>query len=118
MSLALILSIGSPDSSLLDSRNLILRSAGYTVVPAFTVVSAIRQFQDGDFDLILVDSTVVIDDRDRLTDLIHGSGSRIPIVCVGSGFEQAKEGETDSLNAMMRADPDSLLDRIREALLK
>lgn len=118
MSGALILSVGAPTSLLLESANVVLHSAGYTVVSVFSVVSAIHQFQDGDFDLVLCDSTLEMQDRNRLTDFIHGSGSHIPVVCTCEFREGEMKHPPNSSWLNLRTDPDSLLCGIREALLR
>jgi CheY-like chemotaxis protein len=89
MSQTLVLSIGS-QLAVLDTRELILRSAGYIVVSAISIEEAVRFFQDGDFDLIVLCHTLPTKECERLTSLIRASGSRIPIVSVSgtAGGEQ------------------------------
>jgi DNA-binding response OmpR family regulator len=114
MPLTLILSI-CLDPVMLDARNLILRSAGYTVVPALSLKEAVDRFRSGDFDLVLLGHTVTEKDQDRLACLIRASGSRIPVVSIaapGCGSRNA------FIDATVGADPDELLAGIREALLK
>lgn len=113
MPLTLILSV-CLDPVLLDTRNLILRSAGYTVVPAVSLKEAVDRFRSGDFDLVLLSHTVTEKDQDRLACLIRASGSRIPVVSIaslGCGSHNA------FVDATVGADPDELLAGIREALL-
>src|ERR1700743_2185589 len=54
MPLTLILSV-SGYSSALETRNMVLQAAGYTVVPAQSIEEAMDQFLAGDFDLVLLD---------------------------------------------------------------
>jgi DNA-binding response OmpR family regulator len=78
---ALVLSVGS-DVRVLDSRELILRSAGYSVVSALSVKEAAFLFKDGDFDVIVLCHSLPKRDCERLTGTLRATGSRIPIVCV------------------------------------
>ncbi len=83
MAETLILSVGL-DPSILYSREAILRAEGYIVVSSTSIKEAFHLFQDGDFDLMIVDETVAAKDRERLTCLIRASGSRIPIASISS----------------------------------
>jgi CheY-like chemotaxis protein len=113
MPLTLILSVGL-DPELLDSRNRILQSSGYTVVSAYSIKEAVDRFQAGDFDLVLLCQSVPAKERDRLTCWIRASGSRIPVV-----FASGKLRPGDAFSAgTADGDPAALLVRIREALIK
>jgi hypothetical protein len=65
MALTLILSIGQ-DAELLSIRNFVLQSAGYFVVPAYSLKEAADHFAGGDFDLVLLCQSIPIKDKDRL----------------------------------------------------
>lgn len=113
MALTLVLSIGL-DAELLSTRNLVLRSAGYTVVAALSLKEAIDRFQEGDFDLVLLCHSIPTKEKDRLTSWIRASGSRIPVVSVS-----ASPGQRDPfMDATVESDPNSLLKGMREALNK
>jgi CheY-like chemotaxis protein len=113
MALTLILSVGSnPD--LMGARNQILQSAGYFVVPAYSLKEAVDRFQRGDFDIVLLCASLPTKDRVRLTCWIRASGSRIPVVSVSGEFCQ----EDLSTNETVASVPESLLMGIREALIK
>lgn len=112
MSLTLVLSVGS-DPLLLESRNLLLQFAGYTVVAASSVATAIRHFRDGDFDLVLLDHSLSTRDRERMTQCIRTAGSRIPVLSVCPGFDEGLTAE----NAMVMNDPPLFLTGVRKALL-
>jgi DNA-binding response OmpR family regulator len=88
MSQTLVLSIGL-DLAVLNSRDLLLQSADYTVVPAMSAEEGRRLFQDGDFDLIILCHTLPIEDCERLTRFIRASGSRIPIASVCGGLQES-----------------------------
>lgn len=113
MALTLVLSIGL-DSELLSTRNLVLQSAGYTVVAAISLKEAVDRFRDGDFDTVLLCHSVPAKEKDRLTSWIRASGSRIPVVSVSGGPCQC-----DTLtDATVESNPTSLLKGMREALIK
>jgi len=113
MALTLILSIGL-DAELLTTRNLVLQSAGYTVIPAFSIKEAVDRFLGGDFDLVLLCQSIPTKEIDRLTGWIRSSGSRIPVVSVSGILCQA-----DAFgDAIFVSDPNILLAAIREALKK
>jgi DNA-binding response OmpR family regulator len=78
---ALVLSVGS-DPRVLETRELLLRSAGYSVVTAISIKEAVFLFKDGNFDAIILCHTIPTRDCERLTGSIRATGSRIPIVCV------------------------------------
>jgi DNA-binding response OmpR family regulator len=74
MALTLVLSVGF-DSQLLATRNLVLQSAGYTVVRAFSLKAAADCFQTLDFDLVLLCQSIPTKEKDRLVSWIRVSGS-------------------------------------------
>ena len=113
MSLALVLSVGL-DSSLLGTRNLLLQSAGYIVVSAFSLKEAVDRFLTGDFDLVLLDNSLPSKDRDRLTCLIRASGSRIPVASIAPEC-----GHDESFaDAKLESDSNKLLIGMRGLLIK
>lgn|GEM_PF-1732774 len=113
MPLTLVLSVGFK-SSILENRNLILQTAGYTVVSAFSIGEAVERFQAGDFDLVILGSFIPAKDRERLACLIRASGSRTPIISVSE-----KPGRWDAVvNTTLEDDPNTFLIGIREVLSK
>jgi CheY-like chemotaxis protein len=111
MQVALILTVGL-NSSLLSARNLILQGAGYITVSAFSIKEAVDRFLGGDFDLVLLDSTLPAKDKDRLTCLIRASGSRTPVVSVAD----QQSGEDSFADATIGTNPDKLRAGVRSAL--
>ncbi len=87
MSQTLVLSIGA-DPAVLDARNHLLRSAGYIVVSAISIKEAVRLFQNGDFDLIILCDTLPAIDRERLACFVRASGSRIPIAAISGACSE------------------------------
>ena len=112
MALTVVLSSGV-DADLLVTRNLVLQSAGYAVVPAFSIKEAIDCFQEGDFDLVLLCQSIPTKGKDCLTSLIRASGSRVPVVSV-SGIACQRDAFTD---ATVGSEPGALLWGIREVLI-
>jgi hypothetical protein len=113
MVLTLILSIGL-NAELLSTRNFVLQSAGYFVVPAYSLKEAADHFAGGDFDLVLVCQSIPTKDKDRLTSWIRASGSRIPVVSI-SGILSPGAAIADTT---VESNPDEVLVGIRELLLK
>src|ERR1035441_8592865 len=95
MSLTLVLAVGL-DSLSLEIRNSLLQSAGYIAVSAHSLREAANQFLNGDFDLVLLDSSLTTKDRNRITSLIRVSGSRTPIVSIASETTASKNDRDDS----------------------
>jgi DNA-binding response OmpR family regulator len=113
MPLILVLSVGL-DSSLLEARNKILRSAGFIVESALSVKEAFARFLAGDFDLVTLCHSIPKKESDRLICLIRASGSRAPIVSISGNPSQLDA----FANATLEADPDKLLIDIKEVLEK
>jgi CheY-like chemotaxis protein len=87
MPLTIVLSVG-PDASLLETRNIVLHSAGYLVESASSVNEAAHRFLAGDFDLVILCHSVPTRERERLTCLIRASGSRTPIISISGNLRQ------------------------------
>jgi CheY-like chemotaxis protein len=113
MPLALVLSVGL-DSPVLVARNVLLQSAGYIVVSAFSLKEAVHRFLTGNFDLVLLDNSLPTKDRDRLTCLVRLSGSRIPIVALAPEYSH----DDSFADARIEGDPNKLLIGIRGVLHK
>jgi hypothetical protein len=87
MPLTLVLSVGL-DASLLETRNIVLHSAGFLVESASSLNEAAHRFLAGDFDLVILCHSVPTRERERLTCLIRASGSRTPIVSISGNLRQ------------------------------
>ncbi len=112
MPVTLILSV-SGYSSALETRNMVLQAAGYTVVPAQSIEEALDQFLTGDFDLVLLDYDFPPSDREYLTSSIRATGSHIPIVSVAPDCC----GDDPFVDKVVASDPEMLLEGMREVLL-
>ena len=118
MALTLVLSVGL-DPKLLNTRNLVLQSAGYSVVRAYSLEAAVGCFQTLDFDLVLLCQSIPAEEKNRLTSWIRASGSRIPVVSVSDRLRQDDAATHDdaSTGVTVGSDPDALLWGIREVLI-
>jgi CheY-like chemotaxis protein len=113
MMLGMVLAVGFDPSSM-TPRILVLQSAGYVVIKAWSLEEAVDHFQSGDFDLVLMCHSVPTADRERLARLIRASGSTIPIVSIAGS-----PGECDVLaNATLEDGPNKFVAGIKDALVK
>ena len=90
MQTTLVLAVGM-GSSQFESRNSALRAAKCFVTSVGSIQEAISRFHHGDFDLVLIGSSLPAESRERLTFLIRSLSSRIPIVYVA---DSPGDGET------------------------
>ena len=116
-----ILSVGN-NPSLMSSRTLILRSAGYLVEEAHTVDKAINLVAEDFIDAMLICHTVPRNDQQVLISAARRKRSLMPILCLRSyAYESvaktciAVDNEPEALlnavrKALIRLRPDSLLD--------
>ena len=113
MSLTVVLAVGL-DSSLVTNQASVWQSPGYSVTFAGSIREAISLFRDGDFDMVLLGSSIPADSRERLAFLIRASGSRIPVVCVAD-----PSGDADTFaDATIRDEPIKMLEGIGEVMAK
>jgi len=87
--LFLILSVGR-NARLLRERNSFLTAAGYSVVPAYSKEEAMEKLLDGDFDLILICSSLGPDGC-QLAEMVRRIRPSIPTVSISTnaGTSQA-----------------------------
>jgi DNA-binding response OmpR family regulator len=79
----LVLSAGK-DSTLLALRNLVLQSAGYTVVSAFSHKELITRFMDGDFDLVVLCHSIPAEEREQVAEWIRRHSPSTPVIVVSN----------------------------------
>jgi len=108
---AVVLMIGR-DQMLVETRSQVLRTAGYTVVPAHTPVQGIDEFVRGNFDVVMLCHSIPVDGREHLASVLREHKSRTPIVCV-AGVDGQFDGFAD---ATIENDPKSLIYSLREVL--
>ena len=112
MASVFILAVGL-DPMILNSRCSILRSAGYFVRQAFSIVESIGMFRDDDFDLLLLCHSIPVLDRDRLISAIRSTGSRTPIYVIASAAYDFRMGLADGVLSFR---PDDLIKELGAAL--
>lgn len=98
------------DRVLVETRSQVLRTAGYVVVPAFTLRQAMDEFLQGDFDLVLLCHSIPENARERLVSVLREHTSRTPIISVAS-FEGQFDGFAD---ATIENDPTLLIASLSE----
>jgi DNA-binding response OmpR family regulator len=106
-----VLAVGV-DSEMLEGEVKLWSSKGYFFIAAQTIQEAISQYHAGDFDIVLLDDSIALEDRERLAFLVRASGSRTPVVCMGD-----RPSECESFaDASYGNDFRELLEGIKEIL--
>jgi CheY-like chemotaxis protein len=82
----LILNVGA-DLALLDSREQLLRSAGYIVESVGSIWAAIYRYRTRNFNLIVICHSIAEPDRRCLTSLIRAYDFTAPVVFVAASSE-------------------------------
>jgi len=103
----------SADHALLETRSLLLRTAGYTVVEQSSTDAAANQFLAGDFDAVLLCHSLPVDQRSRLIGLIHSHSASTPILIISDRFL-----EFDRRVVVVENDPESLLREVAALVSK
>jgi len=111
MSLTVVLAVGL-DSWLLSTHRTVWRSEGYIVVPATSIPEAIDQFRAGDFDLVLLGDSISLENKEKLTSMIRGSGAQTPVVSVAS----SSDASDSFADATLKNDASALLTGMAEVL--
>jgi CheY-like chemotaxis protein len=113
MSVTVVLAVGL-DSWKLTAQNSALRSAGYIVVSANSIPDAIDHFRAGDFDMVLLDHSISVESKEKLTLMIRASGSRTPVISIASSSVSS-----DSFcDKTLRNDSTAMLADVGELLAK
>ena len=110
MPVTVVLAIGF-DPWVLESQRTVWRSSGHFVTPGGTIVEAIHQFRDGDFDAVLLGNSLSPKSRERIISLIRSSGSTIPVLCITK-----PSGNCETCEFAASVEPTALMQRIRELL--
>jgi DNA-binding NtrC family response regulator len=109
----IILSI-SRDERLLRTRQMVLESAGWQVVPAMETDEALRRFQEQGFDVVVLGHSIPSSERIWLAQTMKSIRSNVPIVMVciqgdntfSTKFADARVGSLDGpvvlINAIRR----------------
>ena len=113
MSTTVVLAVGL-DSRLLDTRKMLLQSAGYIVATALSIKEAFHLYVNRDFDLVMLCHTLLEQDRDGLICMIRASGSRTPVITIST-----LAGQRDFFaDATLETDPPKFLNGIRALLVE
>ncbi len=107
-----ILSIGQ-DDFLLETRNQILRSAGY-VVESVSAREAAHRIQAGDFDLVLLCHSILAEERYDLACRVRDSNSPVPVASIAHSLYRPD----DFTDANINPAPNRLLSEIAEVLAR
>jgi DNA-binding NtrC family response regulator len=107
MSLTVVLAVGL-DSWKLTAQSALLKSAGYVFIAARSVRDAIDHFRAGDFDLVLLDHSISIEDREKLSFLIRATGSQTPVAYIADHADDFHPSD----DAALRDDSLGLLERL------
>src|SRR5262249_42516028 len=105
-----ILSIGH-DHHLLSMRSLVLESAGFAVIEAYSVSDALRLAQSDAVDLVLIISSVPKADQKLLVSSIRDRRRLMPVLCIiAQDFVLPAEGSSGASRT-----PQQLIDALRRA---
>jgi DNA-binding response OmpR family regulator len=105
-----ILSVGA-DLTLMSSRSMLLRDAGYDVKEAFSVDKAVDLVASDSIDLVLICHTIRKNDRQVLITNVRKKPRLLPVLCIRSyAYEYAPPTCVAVDN-----DPDSLLKTVKLA---
>jgi CheY-like chemotaxis protein len=111
MSPRIILSVGA-NLTLLGTRNMILRAAGYIVESARSLKQAIDHCLAREFDMVIMCHSVSLKDRDRLACWIRASGAPTAVVSVPENL-----GQSDFFaDANLEHEPERFLSGINDVL--
>jgi DNA-binding response OmpR family regulator len=108
----LILNV-SYDESLLDSRELVLNSAGYAVESTRSIEEALTRFRERHFHLVLIGYTVPELDRKQFVSLIRQHDPSVPVVFISSEGEPIDDPSVDITTVNH---PEKLLQSVSVAL--
>jgi DNA-binding response OmpR family regulator len=105
----------SYDWSLLVTRDLVLRKAGYTVTSALGFVDAIRLCREIKYDLAIIGHSIPLHDQQALLEEIRNS-SNAPVLSVFRSSDGALQGADYSLEGM--EGPDALVSAVHKAMAR
>ena len=103
------------DQSLLDTRELLLRSVGYAVESTSSIEDALVRFRARHFHAVLIGYTVSERDRKHFVSLIRQHNPSVPVVFVSNQNEPIDDPSADITTAN---DPERLLQSVSVAFLE
>lgn len=107
-----ILSVGK-NPSLMSSRSLLLRAAGYRVEEAYTVDKAVNLVEEDFIDAMLLCHTISRDDKQVLISTVRRKRPSMPVLCLRS---YAYESVPRTCIAVDN-DPEEMLNALRNAVI-
>ena|ERR1700753_602914 len=113
MPIIVVLAIGV-DSALLKTQGSLWKAAGYVVNVAGSIREAIDHFKVGDFDLVLLGSSIPAENRERLTYLIRSLGSSVPVAFIAESSSDCDR----FADATLRTEPKAMLAGMRELMAR
>jgi DNA-binding response OmpR family regulator len=109
-----ILSV-SYDWSLLVTRDLVLRKAGYTVTSALGFVDAICLCRESKYDLAIIGHSIPLPDQQALLEEVRNSCSA-PVLSLFRSSDGALKGADYDLDAM--EGPDALVSAVNKVMAR
>ena len=113
MSPTIILSVGE-NLTLLETRNMALRAAGYIVESARSLKQAIDQCRAREFNVVIMCHSVSSKDRECLTSWIRASGALTSVVSVSRNLGHGD----DFADANLGYEPEKFLSGIKDVLIE
>ena len=100
------------DPAVLETRSMVLRSVGYTVISCPSAQEALNIFLAGDFDVVVLCHSIPITERKGLAKAIHDHSPSTPVVLVCAGFRT----QDSSVDAVIENEPKQLLQELPKLL--
>ena len=95
----------------LNLRNRFLSDYGYRVTPASSVAKAINCMFEGRFDVILLCSSLTVEDRRMLTAVAARYCPWVPVVLISDTFDRHQHGQEEYISSGNITDIMGVMDR-------
>jgi DNA-binding response OmpR family regulator len=113
MQTSVLLSVGS-DPDLMKTRTLVLLKAGYAVRDAMTTSQALKVFEAGDFDLVIICHSIPEPERLKLITAIRASSPSAKIVVIRMDGELSAKVADETVHSL--DGPEALLRTVAHTL--
>ena len=108
----IVILYASRDPVLLVVRRLLLEYAGYIVTTAATYSAFVKEFTTGDFDGVVLCSSIDDSERRRMASIVEHRSPSVPVIVISeSSFSRHGYG-----TVTVEPHPESLLNALAEAL--
>ena len=104
-----ILSLAT-DPSLITLREMVLKTAGYEVMSATSLIQVDQALETGDFDLVLISHTITEKEKRRIATRLRDLGTAADVLELC--FISPEIPDVD--HWMIESDPQALLDKIKD----